>query len=139
MDRKQFLQLIWNKGIKPLLLILVIYYCVSFLVNIFAQDGPERMLTIGFLSLCLLFAVTWLVAIIFNKALEKIYSSLPASMKRGLSLFGKIINYAAPFLLGAMLYNFWQKDWKTVSVVIAILLVQQVVRLVKEEKSEVNS
>jgi predicted PurR-regulated permease PerM len=130
MDRKQFLQIVWNKGIKPLLLVIVIYYCVSFLVNIFAQDGPERMLTVGFLSLCLLFAVTWLVAIIFNK---------PASMKRGLSLFGKIINYAVPFLLGAMLYHFWQKDWKTVSVVIAILLVQQVVRLVKEEKSEVNS
>jgi hypothetical protein len=110
MYRKEFLKTIWKKGIKPTLLIVVIYFCVKFLINVFRDNETERFIIILALELGILFAIIYLIGFIFSSIISKINSKLPDSVKPWLKKITKVLNYIEPIISGIIFYQFWKKD-----------------------------
>ena len=134
MDRKEFLITVWKKGIKPILIIGVIFFCVKFLYNIITENGPERFATILILGFGLLILTLSLVGLLFETLTKKVKSILPHSIKLWFRIIGKFLNYISPIVLGMIIYHFWKDDRKTAAVILGVILIQRIQEIIKEEK-----
>jgi len=134
MNRKAFLKAVWGKGIKPLLWIGAIYFCVKFSINVYAESGAERALVILVLGVTILLIMAHVLGLIFKSALAKINSKLSPSTKRWLRILGKLTDYVVSILLGMLIYHFWGVDWILATVVLAVVLLQRIATIVKGDK-----
>lgn len=134
MDRKEFLITVWRKGVIPILLIGIIFFCVKFLYNVFAESGTERFVTILILGFGLLMLTMYLIGLIFKSLMGKLSSILPEPIKLWIRVIGKILNYISPIILGMIVYHFWKEDWIMAAIVLGVLLLQRIVEIIKEEK-----
>ncbi len=137
-DRKDFLKYLWKRVIKPVVIFTVCCFCVQFLVSVFNENGSERFLTIVILSLAILFILADLIGELLIKIKEKIYIKLSEHVKFKLKIIGKISNYLAILILGALLYSFWTKDVFLASIFTILLLIDKVNNISKEEKSKLE-
>jgi hypothetical protein len=133
MYRKEFLKTIWRKGIKPTLLIVVIYFCVKFLINVFQDNETERFIIILALELGILFAIIYLIGFIFSSIISKINSKLPDSVKPWLKKITKVLNYIEPIISGIIFYQFWKKDWITAALLIGIILILRITEIIEKK------
>jgi len=138
MDRKDFLKQLWKRLIKPIIILTVVYFSVKFLISVFNENGTERLLTIVILSLTILFTLAYLLGELLSKMTEIIYAKLSDKVKFKLRIIGKISDYFAVLILGAVLYKFWTKDAILASILIILLLADRINNIVKEEKSKVT-
>ena len=134
MNRKEFLISIWKNGLKPILFVATIYFCLKFLYNTFAENGTERFLTILIFDLGLLLITLELIGFAFSSIIKKIYSTLSDSLKLWLRIARKTFNYIAPIVLGAIVYNLWEKDWFIAAFFIGFLLIQRIAEIINEER-----
>lgn len=134
MDRKAFLITVWKKGLKPLLLIAVIFFCLKFMYNVFMESGTERFLTLLILGFAVLWITADLLGRMFKSARTKMKTRLPESTKHWIRIMGKFLNYVAPLILGMIIYHFWQEDWKAAAFVLSILLMERIISIIREEK-----
>ncbi len=134
MDRKEFLITVWKKGIKPILIIGVIFFCSKFLYNIFAESGTERFVTILIVGLGLLMLTAHLIGHLFNTVTEKLKTLLPEQVKIWFRVIDRFLNYISPIILGAIIYHFWKEDWISAMIVLGIILIQRIQVIIKEEK-----
>lgn len=114
----------------------VVYFSVKFLISVFNENGTERLLTIVILSLTILFTLAYLAGVLLSKMKERIYRSLSDNAKLNLRIIGKISDYLALLVLGAVLYKFWLKDSILASIFIVFLLVDRINNIVKEVKAK---
>lgn len=138
MDRKDFLKQLWKRLFRPVIILTVVYYSVTFLISIFNENGTERLLTLIVLSLTILFTLAYLTGELLRKIRERIYAKLSDNIKFKLRIIGKISDYFAVLILGAVLYKFWIKDAILASIFIILLLADSINNIVKEEKSKVT-
>jgi hypothetical protein len=138
MDRKDFLNQLWNRLFRPIIILTVIYYSVKFLISVFNENGTERHLTVIILSFTILFALAHLMGEFLHKIRERIYAKLSNNVKFKLRIVGKIGNYLALLILGAVLYKFWEKDALLASILIILLLIDRINNIIKEEKYRVT-
>ena len=134
MNRKDFLISVWRKGIKPILLVGIIFFCVNFIFNVFNESGTERFATILILGFGLLILSIYLTNLFFTSLSEKINSLLPEQVKLWIRVIGKIIDYISPIILGLMIYHFWKKDWVIPAIVLGVLLLERIAEIIKDEK-----
>ncbi len=134
MDRKDFLLTVWKKGIKPILLFVIIFFCGKFLFNIFAESGTERLVTILIIGLGFLMLIVYLIGELFKSITVKINSILPESIKFWIRVIRKFLNYLSPIIFGAIIYHFWKEDWIIAAIISGIILVQRIAEIIKEEK-----
>ena len=134
MNRKEFLLTLWAKGIKPVLTVIVIFFCGKFLYNVFDEDGTERAFVIATIELGLLILTLYLVGQLFKSLKEKINSLLPESIKFWLKVANKTLNYISPIILGAVIYHFWKDDWFVAAFVMGVLLIEKISDIIKEER-----
>lgn len=138
MDRKDFLKQLWKRLFRPVIILTVVYYSVTFLISVFNENGTERLLTIIILSLTILFTLAYLTGELLSKIRERIYTKLSNNVKFKLRIIGKISDYLAVLILGAVLYKFWTKDAILASIFIILLLVDRINNIIKEEKLKVT-
>lgn len=134
MNRKEFLIAVWEKGIKPTLLIAVIFLSVKFLYNVITESGRERLVTILIIGLGLLILTTYLIGQLFKSLITRLNSKLPESVKLWLRISKRILDYVSPIILGVIIYYFWQEDWIMTAIVLGVLMIQRIAALIKEEK-----
>ena len=134
MNRKDFLISVWRKGIKPILLVGIIFFCVNFIFNVFNESGTERFATIVILGFGLLILSIYLTNLFFTSLSEKINSLLPEQVKLWIRVIGKIIDYISPIILGLMIYHFWKQDWVIPAIVLGVLLLERIAEIIKDEK-----
>lgn len=134
MDRKEFLITVWKKGVKPILLIIIIFFCGKFLYNVFSESGSERFLTILIIGFGLLMLIAYLIGQLFKSLTKKLNSILPEMVKLWIRVIGKFLDYISPIILGMIIYHFWKEDWVIAAIVLGILLIQRIVEIFKEEK-----
>lgn len=138
MDRKDFLSQLWKRLFRPVIILIVVYYSVKFLISVFNENGTERLLIIIILSLTILFTLAYLTGELLRKIRERIYAKLSDNIKFKLRMVGKISDYLAVLILGAVLYKFWAKDAILASVFIILLLVDRINSIIKGEKLKVT-
>ncbi|KQC32660.1 hypothetical protein AAU57_04480 [Nonlabens sp. YIK11] len=134
MDRKEFLITVWKQGIKPILIIGVIFFCGKFIYNIFAESGTERFVTILIIGFGLLMLTAHLIGYFFNSLTEKLKTIFPEKVKIWLGVINRLLDYISPIILGVIIYHFWKEDWITAAIVLGVLLIQRIGEIIKEEK-----
>lgn len=139
MNRKEFLINVWRKGIKPILIFGVIFFCGNFLYHVIAESGTERFLTILTIGLGLLILTTYLIGQLFKSLTVKINAILPEPVKLWLRIIGNILNYLSPLILGIIIYHFWKEDWIMAAIVLGALLIQRIGEIIKEKKTGCNN
>jgi Na+/proline symporter len=134
MDRKEFTVQLWNRIVRPLIIVAMIYFSIRFLVAASRENGDERILSILFLSLTILFASAYLIGIFLTKIRRRIYTSLSDKTRFYLRIANKAFEYLAIVVLGAMLYKFWHRDWFLAATLILFLVVDRLREIIKKEK-----
>ena len=134
MTRAQFLKQLWQKGIKPVFLIVAIYFCIRFIIDVFNNDGTAQFVTVLVLGLAFLFTLFYFIGLLFKFLAVKISTILPEHMKTMLKSIGKIIEYLVIPALAIIAFHFWQTDRKSGAVIVGFFLLQHVIVLVKGEK-----
>ena len=134
MDRKDFVIIVWKKGIKPILFLGVIFFCIKFLINLLTKNGPERFFTIGIIGIIIIYTVIYFLGILFKRATDYLFFKLSDSVKLWFRVISKTFDYITPILLGVLIYHFWKEDWIGVSIIIGIVLIERINNIIKEEK-----
>jgi uncharacterized membrane protein YhaH (DUF805 family) len=139
MNRKDFLKQLWSRVFKPLVILIVIFLSARFLISVFNEQGPERFITIAILTMVILFSLAYLAGEILRRLRDRLYSKLSASSKFRLRILGRITDYLAVLVLGAVLYKFWAEDALLASFFIVILLAGRITHIVREERSKAHN
>lgn len=113
----------------------MIYFCVKFLTAVFRENGTERLSTIVFLSLTIIYFSIYFLGELLDKLKEKLTTHLSDKAKFRLRIIGKIIDYFAVLLLGVVLYKFWKEDVFLALILTSILILDRIKAIVKEIKT----
>jgi hypothetical protein len=132
MDRKEFLFTIWKKGLKPIILVLAIYFCISFIYQLFAE-GISWNVMLLILSLAVLILFIELLVNLFSKIITNISARLPQKLMNWISLS---IKYFSAIVLALVIYLAWQKDWVGTAIIIGVLLIQKIIELLDSTEAE---
>jgi hypothetical protein len=131
MDRAAFLFTLWKKGLKPILLVLGIYFCITFIYQVFAEEGGARALTLLMLSLTIFILFIELMRSFFIKKISVLSARIPEKLKNGLHL---ILKYVSPIIFATVIYQAWQKDWIGTAIIISILLIYKLIEIIENRK-----
>lgn len=137
MNRADFLIQLWRRLFKPIIILIMIYFSIQFLIAIFRKNGTERLSTIIFLSLIIIYFLIYFLGKLLNKLKEKTISHLSDKAKVRMKIIGKLIDYFAVLLLGIILFKFWKEDIFLASILTAILIVDRIKVIIKEVKTKV--
>lgn len=133
MNRKDFLLKFYSRVIKPVLFVVIIWYCGKFALNVFTENGAERFVVFLLLALTVLCLFAYLLGSLFRAALKNLNSRLSPSAKQYWRVVERTINFIAPLFFGAVIYHFWMQDWIVASVILAIALFDAMSKIIKEE------
>lgn len=134
MDRKDFLKQLWKRLLKPMIILIMIYFSIRFLIAVFRDNGTERFSTILFLSLIVIYFSIYFLGELISKLKVKVTSRLSDKAKFRMKVIGKTIDYLAVLLLGVVLYEFWKEDIFLASILTVILMVDRIKAIAKEVK-----
>lgn len=121
--------------IKPILIAVVVYYCLRFLVMIIDDNGPERFFTVVLLVVMIVGGMIYLVLEFLKNIWLRFYNKLSARNQAKIQIASKLLDYVSILLLGALLYKFWLKDSLLASFFIALLLIDRLYTLIKKSRS----
>lgn len=137
MDRREFLTNVWKYGVRPILLIIILYFSlkflVNFIVNLFNENSGERVIIFLVLGITVLLITAHFIGIIFNKIIVSIHNILPEPIKNFIKVFKKIVTLLFPILLGILIYYFWNEDLRYV-IFIFIVVIEQIIVIIRKKK-----
>jgi len=134
MDRKEFLLNLWRKWLKPILMIISVIICVIFVYRVFSENGSQRKISLLVVGIGAVMLIAQMFQTVFEKFITKIKQKLSPSVRYWMSICLMVIDYVAPIILGMMAYHFWKVDWFLTASVLTILIVNQVFKIIKENK-----
>jgi len=134
MDRKEFIVTVYSKGIKPVLIIIILFYCGKFLYNALFQSGEERFIMLFIFALGFIILTIYLIKQLFKTFIIKLNLVLPEYVKLWVRISLKIFEYISPIVLGAIFYHFWKQDSVSAASAIALILIQNILEIIKAEK-----
>lgn len=135
MNRKDFLKQLWKRLFKPTIILILIYFSIKFLIAAFRDNGTERLATIVFLSLTIIYFSIYFLGELLDKLKEKLTTHLSDKAKFRLRIIGKIIDYFAVLLLGVVLYKFWKEDVFLALIMTSILIIDRINAIIQEIKT----
>lgn len=138
MERKEFLMIIWNKIFRPLIIIFTLYYCLSFVYNIFKYNGAERKLTFILLGIALLISLLYFAGKLFIFIVHRININLPPTVKKILNVIIQLLNYSMPLAIGALIYNLWISDWVYGAFFTTYLLIAELREIITNKTTYLN-
>ena len=134
MNRKEFIATLWKRTLKPTLLVLCLFFSISFLIDSITHNGEERFVIILLTSLFTTFLLVYLLSELFTELVIKVKKILPPSINYWLTIFSRFISFLAPFITGAVFYHYWQKDWIGAAIVAGVFLIEQLARIIKSQQ-----
>lgn len=93
MDRKEFLIKTWYYLFRPVIIILVVCFCIQFIVNCITQNGSERFIAIIVAIYIGLTLLVYLIGLLFNTIISRINSKLNEPTRNFLFIIGKLLNF----------------------------------------------
>lgn len=143
MSREEFLMILWQKAVKPIVLIGAVYGFIGFVSNLFTEDGIGPELIKFALILLLLFTTLYLFKYLVKRFLwtptRNIASKLPESITFGAKVLGRVLDYLLPLCFGGFLYYMWMKDSSGTIIVFAVIVLERMRAIVEEEKAQRGS
>lgn len=116
------------------LIIGVLYVLVHYFWQIFVTDGSEKLVLRVILIAGTLLGLAHMVLFFLRRAYQQNRQQSARPRKRFLEKARNVVNYITPFILVLMLYHFWEKGWILTTMIVAILLVDRVNDLLRENK-----
>ncbi|CAL2078969.1 hypothetical protein [Tenacibaculum sp. 190524A02b] len=136
MNRKEFLIAFWGRIIRPLLLLIVVFYIAKFLFFVLKNDGFERSFVYFVVDI---FILIHLFRFIFKSLLLllfKIEIRIPSKLKFYLRIVGKFITPVISMFVGVLLYKMWLKDKMETVMMLVIMGIMNLREIYKEEKKK---
>lgn len=112
MDRRAFLKSLWNKLVKPLLILGVLIFSINFLIDVFKEISNERMILIIIIGFIILSIIIYFVNLYLKKIIDLLF----------------------PIALGAFIYLIWQTDNMVSIGFFGIYLIIKISDIIKKEK-----
>ena len=134
MDRQEFLLILWRKLFKPALILIVIIYCGLFLYSAITEKGGARLGLILLTAITLLSVIGALFGYWIDNELPVFWKKLPAPIRKGLTFFGKILNYASVVFFVLTMIQLWRNDWITGAVALAGFTIHRIIHLINSKK-----
>ena len=135
MDRKYFLKVLWDKFLKPLLLLGVFFFSIRFLIRAFSQNGTERMIATLVIAFIILSILSYFSGILFKNIYTKIKLRLSEGFLQKLKITGKIFNHILPIAIGTAIYYSWQENSLSALGFYGIFLIYQIINIVRKKKT----
>ena len=121
MTRKEFITLLIEKKLKPLLFLIVLVYFVIYLFHEHNDDTNNNV--VPFFNLVFSISILFLILGIIKYVIEIINYNLPNSIKNSLAFLSKIINliaYIGLFFMGYFSY-IEEKSIHTILILLTII------------------
>lgn len=117
-----------------LLIIVVLYFIIDYLWQIFVTDGSEKLVLRAILIAGTILGLAHVILFFLRKAYQKNRDQSLRPRKRFLEKTRNIVNYITPFILLLMLYHFWEREWILTTIIVSILLIDRVNDLLRNNK-----
>ncbi len=112
MDRKEFLIKTWYYLFRPIIIIIVLYFCIKFIDNSLTKNGSERFITIIVALFIALTVLAYLISLFFKTIISRINSKLTENTRNILVIIAKLLNYIFwGCLAGAICYFCYHKNY----------------------------
>ncbi|TKG90805.1 hypothetical protein EYV94_23360 [Puteibacter caeruleilacunae] len=129
MTRLEFLQTLWYKLFKPLLLFVTVCFCLFFLRNAVFENSIERFLIVGTAVYLGVGLVIYFIPIFFNRLQDEVFSRASQSVKMRLRQINRVYDVMIPFVYLILAYFLWINEYHSVSVTTAVGAVYLIWRL----------
>ncbi|MCW4468200.1 hypothetical protein OGH69_04410 [Flavobacterium sp. MFBS3-15] len=126
MDRKEFLRHIWERYLRPALVVAASLF-VMYLLYYAAQDITSVLGTAS----AILLLVAGLVAIYVLKSFlerlwKKVFVRFSGKVQGNLITASKIMVFIGDCILGVIIFRLWQMEWLYASLLIVMILIGKV-------------
>ncbi len=105
-----------------------------YLKNVYDHEGGDKFIYSLVLFSALIIGIAHILLFILRKSIESKTSDEFKIQKRQLEIWRNAVNYITPFVLLAMGYHFWQKDWLLMSILVFVLLIDRINDLLRKNK-----
>ena len=141
MDRKEFINILIQKYIKPFLIISIL--CIIIFPILFSNH-EIKISIISFvlfliLSLTIIFTVIYFVSNIIKKIKKIILSKLSTNALHQLSVLNKIVDYLLPIIYGMIIYYAYQKDKLSAITFFGVYLLLKIRDIIKQENIKIKN
>lgn len=118
-----------------LTVVLIVFFCAGvYLKQIYDLYGADKFIYSAVLIASLIIGVAYIFIFIARRILENDHSDRGKRKKRLLEKYRNIVNYITPFVLIAMLYHFWRKQWVIAIIIVIVLLLDRINDLLRKNK-----
>ncbi|WP_207432570.1 hypothetical protein [Sabulibacter ruber] len=139
MSRKEFLEIIWRKCVKPLVLLTLLASSVQFFVNVFKEEGSERVIILFLLGIAIFFLLVLMASLAIGGIFLSLGKVIPPSGRFWIKMAFKFASYMIPIFTGALAYHFWVSGYKVPVILLGILIIEQFSRMIKQERTKYNN
>ena len=141
MDRKEFINILIQKYIKPFLIISIL--CIIIFPILFSNH-EIKISIISFvlfliLSLTIIFTVIYFVSNIIKKIKKIILRKLSDNALHQLSVLNKIVDYLLPIIFGILIYHAYQKDKLSAITFFGVYLLLKIRDIIKQENIKIKN
>ena len=132
---KEFLETIWRKGVKPLVLLTLLAFSVQFFINVFREDSSERAVTLFLFGTAIFVLIVLIASITVSGIFLSLAEVIPPSIRFWIKMVIKFIGYVAPIFTGALAYHLWLRVYKVPVAILSFLILEQFSRMIKQERT----
>ncbi|MFY0603951.1 MAG: hypothetical protein JXQ93_08365 [Flavobacteriaceae bacterium] len=134
MTRKEFLVTIWKKAIRPVILVVSLYYSFLFLQNILANENNQRFIFFVIIIIISVNIALYLIQFLLAKTVTYFSNNLPKPAISLLKIIGEIITYLTPVAFAFLIYYAWSKDETLAFIILCFILISEIRRIILENK-----
>lgn len=131
---KRKFKFIWQNIILPFTVLVGLFLSIFYLTTFISGVGYKSVMFALILIFSFLIGCSHVLIYFLRRAYENEFSKEIRKKKRRLELFRNTVNYMTPFVLLAMLYHFWQRDWFSACVIVLVLLFDRMHELIRVNK-----
>lgn len=125
---------IWARVLVPIIILGLLYFVVDYLLTVYTENGIEKFIYSLVLVSATVIGLSHIILFLLRKRLENRNAPRDKRKKRRLENYRNLLNYITPFVLIAMLYHFWNRDWVLASVIVSVLLLDRLNELIRRNK-----
>lgn len=125
---------IWINFLLLTVALTVLFGAGVYLKQIYTLYGTDKFIYSVVLIAALVIGAAYIFIFIARKLLENDHTDSAKRKKRLLEKCRNLVNYITPFVLIAMLYHFWQKQWVLAIIIVIVLLLDRINDLLRKNK-----
>jgi hypothetical protein len=141
MDRKEFLNILIQKYLKPFFLIGILSI---FIIPILFSDIETKISTFSFIlfltfSISIAFIVIYLVSNLVKRIKNIVLSKLSDKALHQFSILNKIFDYLSPIIFGIFFYHAYQRDKLLAISFFGVYMLLKIRDIIKQENIKIKN